>query len=62
MPGEFDFGEVSFADGLEQPVVSDMRLLRLVRAAGSHAGPTRACAKLLAPIAMRRVLWREEAS
>ena len=39
--GQFDFGEVALADGLEEPVVADVRLI--VRA-GSHGVPA-ACAE-----------------
>lgn len=58
VPGQFDLGEVALADGLEQSVVADVGLLRLLRAAGSHAGPGRARADLLTPITVRRVLWK----
>lgn len=57
--GQFDLGEVAFADGLEQPVVPHVGLLRFLRAAGAHAGAARPRADLLAPIAVRRVLWNE---
>lgn len=58
MPGQFDLGEVALADGFEQPVVADVGLLRLLGAAGSHAGPGRARADFLTPITVRRVLWK----
>lgn len=54
--GQFDLGEVALPDGFEQPVVADVGLLLLLRAAGSHAGPGRARADLLTSIAVRRVL------
>lgn len=57
--GQLDLGEVALADSLEQPVVPHVGLLRLLRAAGTHAGAARPCADLLAPIAVRGVLWRE---
>lgn len=54
--GQFDLGEVALPDGFEQPVVADVRLLLLLGAAGSHAGPARARADLLTAITVRRVL------
>lgn len=54
--GQFDLGEVALPDGFQQPVVADVGLLRLLGAAGSHAGPGRARADLLTSIAVRRVL------
>lgn len=58
--GQFDLGEVALPDGFEQPVVADVRLLWLLGAAGTHAGPGRARADLLTAIAVRRVLWKEK--
>lgn len=58
MSGQFDLGEVAFPNGFKQPVVSDMRLLRFLRAAGPYAGPARAGADLLASITVRCVLWK----
>lgn len=57
--GQFDLGEVALANGLKQPVVPHVWLLRFLRAAGAHAGTARPRADLLAPIAMRRVLRKE---
>jgi len=59
VPGQFDFGEVALADCFEEPVVADMRLLRLIGAAGSHASPARARAELRAAVTVRRMLQRE---
>lgn len=58
MSGQLDLGEVALSDGFEQPVVADVGLLRLLGAAGSHAGPDRARADLLTPITVRRVLQK----
>lgn len=58
MSGQFDLGEVAFSDGFKQPVVSDMRLLWFLRAAGPYTGPARAAADLLASITVRCVLWK----
>ena len=35
MSGQFDFGEVAFADGLQQTVVADVRLFVRERHAGA---------------------------
>lgn len=55
--GQFHFGKVALADGFEQPVVADVRLLG---AAGSNAGPSRARADLLTPITVWSVLWKQK--
>lgn len=56
---QLDLGEVALPNGFEEPVVADVRLLRLLGASGPDAGPGRARARLLAAVAVRRVL-REE--
>lgn len=54
--GQLDLGEVALSDGLQQAVVADVGLLRLLGAPGSDAGPGRARADLLAAISVRCVL------
>lgn len=62
---QLDLGEVSLADGLEQPIVADVRLLVGTRgdrvpAAGARAPGSRG--HLIAPISVRGVLWTEDKS
>lgn len=59
VPSQLDLGKVALSDGLEQPVVAHVRLLRLLGAPGSDAGPGGARSDLLAAISVRRVLWTE---
>lgn len=54
---QLDLGKVALPDGLEQPVVAHVRLLRLLGAPGPDAGPGGARSDLLAAISVRRVLW-----
>lgn len=37
--GQFDLGKVALPDGFKQPVVANMGLLRLIRAAGPYTRP-----------------------
>lgn len=54
--GQLDLGKVALSDGLEQPVVAHVRLLRLLGAPGSDAGPGGARPDLLPAVSVRRVL------
>lgn len=56
VPGQLDLGKVALSDGLEQPVVAHVRLLRLLGAPGPDASPGGARSDLLAAISVRRVL------
>lgn len=59
VPSQLDLGKVALSDGFEQSVVAHVRLLRLLGASGSHAGPGRARADLLTAIRVRCVLQKE---
>lgn len=54
---QLDLGKVALSDGLEQPVVAHVRLLRLLGTPGSDASPGGARSDLLTAISVRRVLW-----
>lgn len=56
---QLDLGKVALSDGLEQPVVAHVRLLRLLGTPGSDASPGRARSDLLTAISVRRVLWNK---
>lgn len=59
VPRQLNLGKVALSDGLEQPVVAHVRLLRLLGTPGSDASPGGARSGLLAAISVRRVLWNK---